>query len=199
MTNIFFDINGVLALIKRPERLQEVKDAYSVFESKEPSRLRISATSKLSIEKKILTSARRIDLTQPYESFVTALRPGAEDVIKLASEFGRLYTITDSSIRLIRCACHTLGLGDYFEDFYSTKDEERSMQIDPLDSWLLISKHPFGHKLRSLGIPLDDEGDVPDELVQEHIISPTYWDGRDEDPQPMIDLSKALKEKLSYR
>ncbi len=204
MRQIFFDINGVLALIKRPERLQQVKDAYDTLKDKEPNKLRTSAMSRLRTEKKILTQAHRLDLGKPDESFLVALRPGAEYVIKAAYELGQLYTITDSSRWLIKRTCHTLGISEWFEDFYSTKDEDRLVshlppQMDNINPWLLISKHPFDRKLRMLGVSVDEDiqyTETTDDIIQEHVIHPRHWEGRDEDPQPMLDLAQTLKEKL---
>ena len=145
--------------------------------------------SRLTIEKKILTGGRKLEFLQPPGSFRVALRPGAEAVIKAASELGTLYTLTDSTVSLIRCTCVTLGIANYFEEMYSTRDEDRlpPQVAEGTNPWVLITKHPPGYKLKSLGV----ESDTP-----EHIIYPPYWDGRDEDPQPMLDLAQTLRERL---
>lgn len=202
MPDIFLDINGVVAFIKRPERLQQVKDALVSVDKRGLNKfptLRKRAAQRLETEKKILTDAHLIEFTQSGESFLVALRPGAREVIKAASALGQLYTLTDSTVDLISRTCHILAIDKYFRRFYCTRDEDRlpPQVAQGMSPWLLISKNPFDRKLKMLGVQLSEDGDVDDAILQEHVIHPTLWSGADEDPQPMLDLAQILQEKLT--
>ena len=221
----FIDMRGTLIYAARQTRLQEVRDAIASHNNqlagieKETSsspdkakRVAFRQRAKASLEAELSVLYRCVLITFPAqnsfksESFYACLRPGAKRMLSsLYAQGVTNHILTDWDQQAAQCVINTLGMGQYLQGgiWSSREDAPKPPQvIKTRDCWVLADKMHTGRKLAALGLPKvrDEEHEEHEELTKEqrerHLIYTSVYDVSDNSDKAMLDLGKAILEKL---